>query len=344
MSTATAPVEAPKHAVPTAGEMEVPCHLIVADPKFNARHFLDGQGKDGTTVEDLARTIKLEGQLSAVQVKPRSDGKYDLIFGFRRFAAISWPKDKGGLGLPTIRATFVEEGASEMDLYYRNLIENVARQNLTPYDLAARCAMLQKGGEKGTEIAKRIGKGTSYINDLIRYFNDLHPEIIARWKEEHSPTFEHTRTQVLTTDNLRKLCGFKRDDGKTPDRDAQVVAFHEMMVANKEREAPKTEGADGSEATGGGEAQHSVAAKRPGLVHLRGALEAAEVLKKHGKGYTKVIDKDGKEKVTQGKALDKEETTRVNTVIEVLQWAMASKIKPGQTNSIKGVYQYKDGE
>jgi ParB/RepB/Spo0J family partition protein len=329
----------PMHAMPSGGEMDVPCHLIDADPKFNARHFLDGTGKDGQTVEQLANTIKKEGQLSAVQVRPGKDGRFDLVFGFRRFAAISWPKEKGGLGLPTIKATIADPELTEKDLYYRNLTENVARENLTPYDLGLRCKLLKEEGDSGAEIAKRIGKNTGYINDLIRYATELHPEIMQRWKLEHSPEFDANQTKVLTTDNLRQICAFKKDDGKTPDKDAQLKAYHDLMVTNGNEEGDKDD--DKGDGNGAGNARGTaIGAKRPSLKHLKSALEAAEMTKKHGKDWS--LDKEGK--VKGGKALDKEETTRINAIIETLQWAMASKIKPGQTNSIKGVYSYKDGE
>lgn len=350
MSTQTAEV-LPQHAVPSAGEMEIPCHLIDADVRFNARHFLDGQGKEATSVKSLAKTISNEGQLSAVQVKPLSNGRFKLIFGFRRFAAISGKKEDGCLEWPTIKATFAEEDASEIDLMFRNLIENVARENLSPYDLAMRCALIQKDAKddklSGGDIAKRIGKGTSYVNDLIRYANELHPEILARWKLEHSPEFESTRTKALTTDNLRKIASNRKSDGKTADRDGQMRTYNEILIANKEREAPPgTEDKEGEGGEGGatGGATGPQVVKRPGTSHIKAALEQAEILRKYGKGYSKVVNKKGEEVVTPGKPLDKEETVRINAVVETLQWALATKVKPGQTNAIKGVYSYKDGE
>lgn len=273
-TTATA-AETP---VPAGTEMEIPTSLIVADEEFNARKDLDSKNEEGHTVDKLAASIKESGQLTPVLVASVKEhpGKYFLISGFRRFAAISRSEEKGGLGRTKIRATVYvptdKKGnplteISIKDLYYLNLIENEARKALNPYERGVRYhELVRKHGESGNAIAKRVTLDPSYVNRLIAAM-EMHPKIVERWRAEQMGEVEGTK--VLTTDTIAKLVRMKKDDRQ--DHESQIAWFDKLLSPVAEPSEGEGEGEPGE-----GEGSGPTEAKRASKSQLEKALAAAE--------------------------------------------------------------------
>lgn len=187
---------------PVSNVVDLPVSLIDADYTWNARTSLEYKG--------LAESIKREGQQSPVMVRRKDDGRYDLLVGFRRFAAMSRSEKEGGLARDKIRATIVETDPKkdadqiELDDLMTNLVENVARDDLSPYDLCMRVHAIHDEHELSAgKIAGRVGKSESYIDNLLRIARNVHPTILKRWKEENGDNPPPTR--ILTTDKLAKI-------------------------------------------------------------------------------------------------------------------------------------------
>jgi len=266
-----ATAEVPK---PAGTEMDIPTSLIIADERFNARKDLTGETDEGHSLGSLAASIKKDGQLSPVLVATVKDhpGKYLLVYGYRRFYAISLPTDKGGLGWTTIRATLYQspkgKETSIADLLYINLIENEARKQLNPYERSVRYhELVKEHGESGNAIAKRISLDPSYVNRLVAA-QEMHPRLIERFKEEHGPEFKGTR--LLTTDTINKLTRMKKEDGSQN---------HEEQVAWLDKQlnpAPETD-PDAESGEGEGEGESAVdTAPRASMSQLKRALAAAK--------------------------------------------------------------------
>ena len=169
--------------------IEIDMKHLKVDEDFNARHVVsDDSGehaKAAQTVEGLAKAIKRDGQLTPILVTEKA-GKYELVAGFRRVAAIKSNKGKSVFAM-------VVDPKSRMDVYLLNLKENMARKDLTSYEVASRCAMLikkndslRKGGKakKGTAgtLASELGISHGYLNKLLRAHN-CHPTILKAWSQ-----------------------------------------------------------------------------------------------------------------------------------------------------------------
>jgi ParB/RepB/Spo0J family partition protein len=286
--------------IPTAvsDTFEIPCNQIVADPKQNTRKVITG-------IAELAKSISHEGQQSPVLVSKRDDGKFDLIYGFRRFYAISWPKDKGGLEEETIMARVVDKMEPEERLM-TNLIENMAREDLSTYDTAMACKQLEdmtKGGKKplsGASIANKVGKSAPYVNNLLRAVRNLPPNVMLRWKEEQSAEWEEKANgakRVMTPDNLNRLAKESLTDNE------RQIAFKKLTGELSDAEAREQ-----NAATGGNAPVDTV--KRASKAALEAALAAAK--------KSKSKDKAG--------------------VVAALKFAL------GETDGIKGIYSPEDSE
>lgn len=271
----------PLIAKPAGSEMEIPVELIVAEDDFNARKDLVGSTDEGHSIESLAKTIEMEGQLSPVMVAnlPDYPGKFYLIAGFRRFYAISRSKEEGGLARKTIRATIYQPTDNKgnpvtptlAELKYVNLIENEARKNLNPYERAVRYHDLVKNhGDSGNKIAKRVSLDPSYVNRLIAAM-EMHPKVVERFKLEWSPGFKETR--LLLGDALKKLISMKKDD--KPDHEQQL-AWLEEKLAPKPDTDPDDENSDDKDDT-----KKDDDAKRASLSQIKRAIAAANLALKN---------------------------------------------------------------
>lgn len=230
------------------GIVMIPLTDIIADEKFNARKDYNGETQGSKrdnrqSIEDLARSIKSDGQLQPVLVTKTEKGKYFLRFGFRRFKALQH------LGEEFIKVQ-VWDG-NEADAMMINLAENCARNELHAWEIAQRCVEIAREHKlSGNEIAVRIGKSKGHVNNLMRIVEKLDKKIFEAWtKGDGRATF----------DNLIKLA-------KMDDKAEQQAQWAEWGG----------EGADDEEDEEGEGGEPKTGPKRPTKRHLEAALEAVK--------------------------------------------------------------------
>jgi len=113
-------------------------------------------------VEQLMNSLKLLGQLSPVRVRhhPRTDGRYQLIFGHRRLEAAK------RLGWTTIKAVVVS--ANDEEMFLTALAENLEADSLTDFEKGLALKRLnQQFGKSYEEIARLIGRSKAYVAQHI---------------------------------------------------------------------------------------------------------------------------------------------------------------------------------
>ncbi len=110
---------------------------------------------------ELAESIKTNGLLQPIIVRPLSNGKYELIAGERRWRAARIA------GLRHIKALIRDE--SREKLLEIALIENLQREDLNPLEVAKGYDQLIKGFKLSQEeVAKRVGKDRSTVSNYVR--------------------------------------------------------------------------------------------------------------------------------------------------------------------------------
>ena len=116
---------------------------------------------DGETVSGLAESIRSQGLIQPVVVRPRVHGGYELIAGERRWrAAIE-------AGITTVPAVIRE--ADDRDTLLLGLVENVAREDLSPIEEArAYAILLDEFGLALAEVADRVGKSKPTVSNRVR--------------------------------------------------------------------------------------------------------------------------------------------------------------------------------
>lgn len=120
-------------------------------------------------LEELASSIRSQGVMQPIVVRPVGEGRYEIIAGERRWRA----SQMAGLArIPVIIRDVPDEAAIAMAL-----IENIQRENLNPIEEAIALQRLQTEFElTQQQVADAVGKSRSTITNLLRLMN-LTPEV-----------------------------------------------------------------------------------------------------------------------------------------------------------------------
>jgi ParB family chromosome partitioning protein len=134
---------------------EVPVDLIQRG-KYQPRRDMDPE-----SLQELADSIKAQGVMQPIVVRPISDKKYEIIAGERRWRATQL----AGLdAIPVVIRDVSDEAAIAMAL-----IENIQREDLNPIEEAASLQRLQQEFElTQQEVATAVGKSRSTVANLLR--------------------------------------------------------------------------------------------------------------------------------------------------------------------------------
>ena len=171
-------------SVPTLATLAV--SEIHANPKQPRRQF-ESEGVSG-----LAESIKAQGLIQPVVVRPRLAGGYELIAGERRWRAAR------EAGLETVPAVVRE--ADDRDTLLLGLVENVAREDLSPVEEARAYAMLlDEFALSLGEVAERVGKSKPTVSNRVRLL-ELPEDVLAL--VDHAQLSEgHARAVLAVPDH-----------------------------------------------------------------------------------------------------------------------------------------------
>ena len=120
-------------------------------------------------LQELADSIKAQGVMQPIVVRPISDKKYEIIAGERRWRATQ----QAGLDtIPVVIRDVSDEAAIAMAL-----IENIQREDLNPIEEASSLQRLQQEFElTQEEVAQAVGKSRSTVANLLRLMT-LQPDV-----------------------------------------------------------------------------------------------------------------------------------------------------------------------
>jgi len=170
--------------------------LRVADISPNARQPRRRFEPEATA--GLAESLKHQGMLQPVVVRPRAAGGYELIAGERRWRAA---KEAGLESVPAL-----VRPADDRDSLLLALVENVARENLSAVEEArAYAALIDEFGLTAAEVASRVGRSPSSVSNRLRLL-ELPDEVL--WMLVRGELTEgHARAVLAVPDNegRRKL-------------------------------------------------------------------------------------------------------------------------------------------
>ncbi len=142
-------------------------------------------------LEELAASIKTQGVMQPIVVRPISSEKFEIIAGERRWRATQM----AGLDtIPAIVKPVGDEAAIAM-----SLIENIQRENLNPIEEAMALKRLQDEFElTQQEVADAVGKSRVTVTNLMRLIG-LHVDV-RRMLEHGDLEMGHARALLSLRD------------------------------------------------------------------------------------------------------------------------------------------------
>ncbi len=167
----------------------VPVEQIHANPRQPRKRF------DHEATLGLADSIRSEGVIQPVVLRPRLEGGYELIAGERRWRAAR------EAGVPTVPAVIRE--ADDRDTLLLGLVENVARENLSPVEEARGYALLLDEFELSLgDLSNRVGRSKPAISNKLRLL-DLSDDVLAM-VERGELTEGHARAVLAIPDQEQR--------------------------------------------------------------------------------------------------------------------------------------------
>ncbi len=150
-----------------AGDAELlhlPIESIHPNPRQPRKRF------EPEATAGLAASMRHQGVLQPVVVRPRGEGGYELVAGERRWRAAR------EAGLPTLPAVVRE--TDDRDALLLGVVENVAREDLSPVEEARAYASLIDEFELSlTEVASHVGRSKPAVSNRLRLL-ELPEEIL----------------------------------------------------------------------------------------------------------------------------------------------------------------------
>ncbi len=165
---------------------ELPVDLIAPSPTQPRRRF------DQESLQALASSLGERGVLQPVLVRPKAGGTYELVAGERRWRAAQIA------GLATLPALVrPRDDAEALELA---LIENMAREDLSPIEAARACAALvEELGLTREQVGLRVGRSRVAVSNLVRLL-DL-PDEVIELLQDGALSEGHGRALLLAEDH-----------------------------------------------------------------------------------------------------------------------------------------------
>jgi len=122
---------------------------------------------DEEKMNELAQSIKEQGLIVPVKVRPTSNSHYEIVYGHRRIEAMRRiPMDK----IP--KEWVIIEGIDDIPAHRQALTENKVREDMLPYDVALAFQWeMEQTGESQSQIGKRYGITGQNVGQYLALLN-----------------------------------------------------------------------------------------------------------------------------------------------------------------------------
>jgi ParB family chromosome partitioning protein len=174
--------------------VEIPLALIDENP-YQTRYFTkEEQASDdlvATTLHELADSIRANGVIQPISVRPGVTGRYVLILGERRCRA---SKMAGRATIPAIVRKVSDQQAAEM-----TVVENLQRQDLNCMEQAIAFSKLSQDFKLTQEqIGQRVGISRESVSNYMRLLRL--PPPVTQYLQEGQLGFSEARVLLTLLD------------------------------------------------------------------------------------------------------------------------------------------------
>lgn len=147
-------------------------------------------------LEELKASIKQQGVLEPIIVRPLAHGTYELVAGERRWRASQ------AIGAEDVPA--IVKSLSDQEALAWSLIENVQREDLHPLDEGRGYArLLDEFGLTQEDIAAAVGRNRASVANMLRLLKL--PETIQQGMRDGKITFGHAKVLLSVEGAAKQL-------------------------------------------------------------------------------------------------------------------------------------------
>ena len=168
---------------------------MIDENPYQTRYFAKEQLASGdsvaTTLDELADSIRVNGVIQPISVRPGAAGRYVLILGERRCRA---SKIAGRATIPAIVRKVSDQQAAEM-----TVVENLQRQDLNCMEQAAAFSKLSQDFKLTQEqIGQRVGVSRESVSNYMRLLRL--PASVTLYLKEGKLGFSEARVLLTLLD------------------------------------------------------------------------------------------------------------------------------------------------
>lgn len=186
----------------------VPHSAIEPDPENVRQYFSPG------SINELADSIHEYGLLENLVVREGEGGRFYIVAGERRWRALGELVRRGERKDSDEVPVTVIDGKGT----FENLVENLSREDVPPWELGFRFNELSEAGYTQREIGTRIGKSQGFVSRHSYVARGLHPASVDRLNKMHSK---------LGINDLMRVASLTTAD-KKPDEKSQRKLLDEL--------------------------------------------------------------------------------------------------------------------
>ncbi|HCJ11713.1 MAG: hypothetical protein A2Y14_01305 [Verrucomicrobia bacterium GWF2_51_19] len=199
-------------------------HQIVANPYQPRKQF------DSASLQELANSIRQEGLIQPIVVRPKGAG-FELIAGERRLRAFEI------LGEKEILAHVIE--AADKKSATIALVENLQREDLNPLDEAlSLSSLLHDFDLTQEEVAKHVGKARSTITNALRLLT-LPTEIQKLIRQQKLTTGHAKAILSLAEPDLQSRVATRIAQRGLSVRETETIVKRLLSPSKKSASSPK---------------------------------------------------------------------------------------------------------
>jgi len=191
--------------------LELPIERIDHNPHQTRRDFAE------EFLEELANSIRVQGVIQPILVRPGENGRYILILGERRLRASKMARKTT---IPAVIKRVSEQQAAEM-----TIVENLQREDLHCLEQAAAFAHMSKEFSlTQEEIGKRVGSSRETVSNYLRLLRLPFP--VQEYLQHGDLTYRHARELLALHDETQVL----RVAEKVVKEKMSVVLLEELVL------------------------------------------------------------------------------------------------------------------
>jgi ParB family chromosome partitioning protein len=178
----------PENIQTKSSSEKIPIHFVYANPSQPRKNF------NQELLNELSESIKEQGIIQPILVRKKSEGKYEIVAGERRWRAAQLAKIHE---VPVIVLNIDDKKSLEFAI-----LENIQRSDLNGIEEALGYEnLVKKFGYSQETLSKILGKSRSHIANTLRLAGL--PEEIKKMISDGLLTAGHARCLVNIPDNIK---------------------------------------------------------------------------------------------------------------------------------------------